>query len=221
MQAQRDTHWFWLQWTVATLVGYGIGALVILPWMVTWAYAAQPAWLTGLIGGAMLGLALGIAQGLVLRRYAGWVNGWWLLASITGGLVGLSLGMALADRLTLPTLHMATRGAAMPVIPWQAVFQAGVTGALVGLGLGGAQWLVLRRASQSSRRWIIANVLGWMAGMALGAALAARIGVVGALLVTGVTSGVITGLLMTRNFSNHLHTINHTIHPRVDDTPPG
>jgi hypothetical protein len=198
MQAQRNTKWFWLEWVLAIVVGYAVGTLVILPWMVTFAYAAQPALLTGLVGGAVLGVVLGGAQWLVLWRHARWVNGWWVPASIAGGMLGLGLGMELADMLTLPSLGVVTRGAALPVIAWQAALRAGVTGALVGLGLGGAQWLVLRRSIHRAGWWIIANGLGWLASLALGAALADLIGVLGALLLTSVTSGTITAWAMQR-----------------------
>jgi len=64
--------------------------------------------------------------------------------------------------------------------------------------LGSAQWLALRRLIHPGGWWILVNGLGWMAGMILGAPLAEVISVIGALLVTGVISGAITGFAMQR-----------------------
>lgn len=77
-----------------------------------------------------------------------------------------------------------------------AARNASITGVVVGLLLGSAQWLALRRAIPSAGWWIIASGLGWLLGIGLGAALAAQLSTVGALLVTGVVDGVITGFSM-------------------------
>src|SRR4051812_13891329 len=78
IQRQGTTKLLWLEWTVATLIGYMLGILAIFPWMVGLAYAAQPTLLIGLAGGAVLGGAIGGAQWLVLRHHTRKVDGWWL-----------------------------------------------------------------------------------------------------------------------------------------------
>lgn len=186
----------WLEWTIATLVGYSVGTLAILPWLVGAAYAAQPTLWSGLVGGGVLGIGLGVAQWLILRRHTSQARRWWLLATIVGAALGLACGLALADLLVLSTFTPATRDAAALVMPWRAAMQAGITGAVFGLVLGGAQWLALRRSRPIGGEWIAASGLGWLVGMGLGAALAAVISVLGALLVTGVISGVITGFAL-------------------------
>jgi hypothetical protein len=194
LRLQATAKFFWVEWTLATVVGYTLAILGILPWVVRLAYTAQPELVSGLAGGAVLGGALGSAQWLVLRRHAREVTGWWLLASIAGGLLGLALGMALADTIALPSLTATTREAAMRASAWRVALQTGVTGAVLGVVLGGAQWLVLRRSLRPAGWWILVNGLGWMAGMALGAVLAAPASVIGALLITSITSGAISGL---------------------------
>jgi hypothetical protein len=193
---QNDLSRFWLTWTLATLAGYTLGLLAILNWVVRLAYAEQPPWLIGFAAGAVLGAVLGAAQGLVLRRYTP-VTVQWVLASIVGGALGLALGMPLADTLTLPA-EATMRGAATPAFPWQAAVQTSVTGAVVGVILGGAQWLLVRDRLGASGWWILVSALGWMAGLGLGAATVQAAGLIGAVLVSGFTGGVITGWGMQR-----------------------
>lgn len=184
MQQNNNRGLLWLEWMVATLIGYTIGILAILPWMVNLAYAAQPGWSTGLMGGTILGGAVGVAQWLVLRRHAEQV-GWWIVATIAGFMVGLGIGMPLADTGFMPT------GAALRV-----AYNTGMTGAIVGVVLGLFQWVVLRRFIPSAALWIVASALGWMVGMGLGAAISTWSTTIGSLLVSGLSCGVVTGIVM-------------------------
>jgi hypothetical protein len=181
---------------LAMLVGYTLGILAVLNWMVMLAYADQPAWLIGLAGGAVLGGVMGVAQWLILRRYTP-INAWWVLAGSVGGALGLALGMPLADTLTLPLPVPAVRGVTT-AIAWRVAVQAGVTGAAAGVVIGGTQWLVLRRFIRSAGLWIIVNGLGWMAALGLGAAITNGAGLFGALLFSGLAGGAITGIVMQR-----------------------
>src|SRR4051812_46404549 len=95
----------WLEWALATLIGYVVGTLAVLPLAVQLAYAAQPPWLSGAVGGAVLGAAVGGAQWLVLRRNGQGADGWWVLASVVGGVLGLTLGAALSDALAMATFR--------------------------------------------------------------------------------------------------------------------
>jgi hypothetical protein len=194
MQQQARVNQFWITWTLATVVGYVLGTLAILPWMVNLAYAAQPQWLLGLVGGALLGGAVGGAQWLVLRRYLLPVAGGWIWASIVGGTVGLGVGLAVADLLVLSTAGATTREALRQVGLLQVTLQAAVTGAIVGMGLGGAQWLALRNSTAGSGWWIFVSGLAWLVGMGVGALLADGLGVLGALLIAGLIIGAVTGL---------------------------
>jgi hypothetical protein len=196
MKTQHNAGRLWLEWTLATLVGYGVGILVALPWTINFAYAGQPEMLIGLASGVVWGATVGIAQWQVLRRHARQIDGWWVLATLVGAMLGLGLGMALAEAVNLPSLMVAERGASAFVHALPIVLQTSLTGAVVGVVLGAAQWLVLRRAIHPAGWWIIASGLGWMIGMGLGAALADVITIIGALLVTGIASGVLTGLAM-------------------------
>jgi hypothetical protein len=186
----------WLEWTLATLVGYVVGTLAVLPLAVQLAYTAQPAWLAGAVGGAVLGATVGGAQWLVLRRHRQAVAAWWVLASLAGGLLGLALGTALSDALAMTTLVPTDRETAAQMVPVRAALTVGATGAVFGLLLGGGQWLALRRPRSSMVWWAVANGLGWMVAMGLGAAVADWLTALGAMGVTGIVAGVATGVAL-------------------------
>jgi hypothetical protein len=194
---QHDTRrTLWLEWALATLIGYVVGTLAVLPLAVQLAYAAQPPWLSGAVGGAVLGAAVGGAQWLVLRHIGQRADGWWVLASMVGGLLGLALGTALSDALAMATFRTQDRETAALMVPVRAALAAGVTGIVFGLLLGGCHWLALRAPRGLMVWWIVANGLGWMAAMGLGAAAADRVTTIGALLITGLIAGVATGIAM-------------------------
>jgi len=200
-----------LQWTVigawvlATLAGVVIGILSILTLVSGLALAGASTLLVGSIGGAALGASLGIAQWLVLRRHIR-SAGWWVVASTVGGIAGVALGMLLSDALG-PLIGVALDGAARPrasdprLLLSRAVAGAGV-GAVIGLALGGAQWLVLRQHVRSAGWWIGVSGFGWMIGLSIGAGLLDLVGILGSLLLIGILSGVLTGWQLPRLLSD-------------------
>ena len=97
----------WLQWVLVTTVGWMLGLA-----------------LGGEIG---VGLFVGLAQWVVLRRYFSQA-GWWILASAAGWIAGWVI---------------ITSG--LIVSPGGGLFTAIVSGAAFGLTVGVAQWFVLRR----------------------------------------------------------------------------
>jgi hypothetical protein len=183
----------WLEWTLATLIGYAVGTLAVLPLAVQLAYTAQPAWLPSAAGGVVLGATISGAQWLVLRHNRQGTGAWWVPASMVGGLLGLALGATLSDALVMAAFRPTDRETAALMLPLRAALTTGVTGLVFGLCLGVFQWLALRRPPGMIVWWVAANGLGWMAGMGLGAAVADRITTIGALLVTGIVAGVATG----------------------------
>ncbi|OGO34597.1 MAG: hypothetical protein A2W35_06285 [Chloroflexi bacterium RBG_16_57_11] len=70
-----------IRWVIAGTIGWAIGWLVIL--------FAVPNGLE-LIDGLVVGLAMGIAGWIVLRRQVHWA-GWWIMLSIVGWTTGLAL----------------------------------------------------------------------------------------------------------------------------------
>ena len=192
----NDTWRFWLGWTLATVIGYAFGLLLLLPFAVSLAYAAQRPLLIGLLSGAILGTSIGTAQWLLLRRRTP-VTAAWIGGTVIGGMIGMALGMWLEPTDPLvSTVRDATRDAAVLVIPWRVAWQTSVAGALFGVGMGAAQWWVLRLYARSAGWWIFTNGVAWMIALGVGALLADLLSTVGALLVSGLLVAAITAYYM-------------------------
>lgn len=110
---------FWLLW-LPTFLGFPIGGLIA-----SLLIGPVQTALTALMGGAIAGTYIGLAQWLALRRLykITWV---WSLASSLGMAVGLGLGVSLVGTGT-ETSELIARGL------------------ITGLGVGAAQAFVLRR----------------------------------------------------------------------------
>jgi hypothetical protein len=194
-----NTKQFWIAWTLVTIIGYVLGIVVVLPFAVSLAYAAGPPVVTGLISGAVLGATVGVGQWLLLRRRTP-INFTWVWASVVGGMLGMALGMSIEPATgAAEALRNSTREAlqaAQTLIPWRVAWQTSLTGALFGLGMGLGQWWALRQYARSAYWWILANGVGWMVGLGVGAAIAGVITTLGALLVTGLIAAAITAYVM-------------------------
>jgi len=88
-------------------------------------------------------------------------------------------------------------GLLAPVLvgPVQGALSGALGGALAGTVIGAAQWLVLRRYMRVGPAWILATASGVAIGDAFGALLTGAGTGIGALLITGLASGVAVGLL--------------------------
>jgi hypothetical protein len=115
-------------------------------------------------------------------------------------MIGMALGMSIEPVPPIATspLRDFTRESAALVIPLQVAWQTAVAGALFGVGLGLAQWRVLRLYARSAGWWIIVNGAAWAAGLGVGALLAPLVSTLGALVVTGVLAAAITAYHMER-----------------------
>jgi hypothetical protein len=100
---------------------------------------------------------------------------WWMLAF---------LGFPLGGLLAL-VLVGAVEGAA----------SGALAGALAGAVIGAAQWLALRRYMRVGPEWILATAFGVAIGDGVGALLTGAGTGIGALLITGLATGVTVGLL--------------------------
>jgi hypothetical protein len=77
----------------------------------------------------------------------------------------------------------------------EGVVSGALGGALAGAVIGAAQWLVLRRYMRIGPEWILATALGVAMGDALGALLTGAGTEIGPLLIIGLATGVVVGLL--------------------------
>jgi len=163
----------WLSWVAANALGelvglggvFGCGFLVVARFGEPGSMAATLGYFALALGlGAFEGAVVGAAQWRVLDgRIVALAGRAWILATVVGAVVAWTLGM-------LPSTLMsgAPEASAQPVEePPVAVVLglAAALGAVAGLVLAFAQWLVLRRHARRAGLWLPANALAWAAGM--------------------------------------------------------
>lgn len=135
----RDEWSLGIRWVVATTLGWVIGFFVC---------AAFKAILESFRSdGAVIGVCVGILQSIALRGRIKH-TGWWIVATV----VGFAIGKFAAD-----AIAQSMDGA--------VGFALG--GAAIGIALGAAQWLVLRRQLALADLWIPATALAWAVGWSL------------------------------------------------------
>ena len=138
-------------------------------WM-QWVLATTVAWLVGwaVVGDIGIGLVVGLAQWFPLRQL-GRPAIWWIPASTVGWLAGWTL-------IVSGWLVPANASGLSTVI----------SGAVLGLTTGLAQWLVMRLLTRRAGWWIFASIVGWAVGLT---------GLLGASLV-GAVVGALTGFML-------------------------
>ena len=177
---------FWLQWVLASIVGWALGVIVsLLASAIAPVGRAMPA-----IGATLVGAGIGIMQWLILRRRFRRA-GWWVLASAMGWAVGWAVGQNLIEPVVmfLSKYEEALGG--------RSVVTLSVLGVMVGGTVGTMQWLVLRRWVYWAGWWILANIVGLAAGFVAGAVVASTLHLSGVLAtVTNIMGGIILGALL-------------------------
>lgn len=133
MTARETSRRFWLTW-LPTFLGFPLGGLAA---SLTVGPVQTP--LEALVGGALAGAIIGVAQWLALHSLYG-VRPVWVLSTAFGLSFGLGLGVALVGTAT-DTLTLAARGF------------------VTGLGVGAAQAFALRTLSFPA--WTLAVALLW------------------------------------------------------------
>lgn len=184
----------WVRWTIANGIAVILSILAVLPLAVNLAYAHQPAWLRGTVGGAALGVMLGLVQWWLLRRPFA-LDRRWIGYSLISGTLGLAIGMQVAASMSVATVGEPISRSSATVLATGAALNAASSGLCFGLLLGLGQWLLLRRHVDGAIWWIVVNTIGWAAGLGL-AALFATFGAGGWLLIAGLVNGVLTGWLV-------------------------
>jgi hypothetical protein len=132
-----------------------------------WIMVTTVGWILGMLfihpfGLAASGIAIGILQWIVLQQHI--TRGRrWILASIAGWVAGWVI--------------------ALLIVPSDFRVLAGI---VLGVSVGAAQWLVLRREVYAAGWWIIISALAWATG----------IGLVPGVLTSGVMPGTMTGIAL-------------------------
>jgi hypothetical protein len=141
MMNELATYWrFWLFWVLAFLSFPIAGLLANLVGSVTSPVRA-------ILAGAIAGATLGLVQWLVLKSRLPLLSIWWAVA--------MSIGMAVG--LAISTLLLGSETGGNELL-WR--------GAITGLCIGIAQWLILRQVLPlpQSVIWIGVVAVGWALG---------------------------------------------------------
>jgi len=185
----EHAHWgFWLQWVLASIVGWWALSLPVSA--IAPVVGAMP-----VVSGSIVGAGVGIMQWLVLRRRFHRA-GWWVLASTMGWAVGWAVGQNLIEPVTmfLAKYEEALGG--------RSVVTLSVLGVMVGGVAGIMQWFVLRRWVYRAGWWILANIVGWTTGFVAGPVVVAALWTSGVLatvmggVILGAVPGAITGMTL-------------------------
>lgn len=148
---------FWLRWLIACTVSLAIGLAVFFALVLGIGSDQELSILLALaiVGGAVLGAVVGAGQWFVLRRrFEG--SGQWIWVSALGGAVGGGTAVAVADRVG-------------DMWGFEVGFLLGC--AVLGAGLGLAQWFLLRSRLPHAGWWVLASSVGFALGFGLGRGL--------------------------------------------------
>jgi hypothetical protein len=178
-QTIRKVSWiFWLQWVFANVLGLiaglmlGLSAFFIIfqpdnP--VSESEAFRSALPAAALAGIVIGIVIGTAQWLILRRYIRVIGWWWILTSTLGWGIGGALG---------------------------ALVESVNAGAIAGLIMGILQLSVLFRFGRKSIAWVAICIVAWALSESLmSRAMLSEVWAIFVILA-GVMAGALTGLTM-------------------------
>jgi hypothetical protein len=188
-----------IAWIGTTVAGLALGVTVSTALLGAGGRPLSPV-LGGLLVvalfGAVIGAILGPVQLLAIRRAP---RRMWIAATALGSAAGFAGAAVVGEQVAnviSPTTNIVLGGAVIQIS----------AGAIAGLGIGSAQWLVLRRPLAMSRWWIAASAVGAGLGYASAAGVlellevpvlkAALIPSFGA--IVGVFTGAAQGLTLWR-----------------------
>jgi hypothetical protein len=179
-----------LGWIVANLLGVAaIGALSLIPFLTS---------IRGrLVSSLIIGVPIGLAQWIALRRVAP-ISILWVLTISAGLLLGLAVGPMLA-------------GIFWASLDDESVLSLTAAYTTVGLLVGMAQWLLLRGHFAKSLVWLLSSAvgLGLGTGLVLATNLVDQSGIVSIILVV-LVYGIATGLVISWLSASHRKTEGNT-----------
>lgn len=182
--AMRETRKGWWDWGLwgrwvgvnAAAEGVGLGGSLLVGFLlfpqieaVSGAAGAIGVALGAVLLGTFLeGVLVGAAQALVLRKPLPRLRAaTWVLFTALGAFVAWTLGMIPSTIMSLSMDATSVASSAPPPEFSDALVYAlaAAMGLVLGLLLGGGQWLALRRHVRRAGWWIPANAAAWMLGM--------------------------------------------------------
>ena len=223
--AQRPGRGFWFGWLAATVVGWAVGFAVSSFFGLLLLLAIGRA--VGLVFGLPVaiaggGMAVGVAQWLLLRRRVVPQGRWWLLASIVGWALNLFIFMPLIGGPFLAGLG-APEALDAGAMAATGILVGGVAGTVVGV----LQWLVMRRHFSGAFLWVLASSIAWalclllflplIVGVFFAAVQTVQFTIVALVLVfvavvgAGAVGGCITGLALLRLLRRPLSSADKSV----------
>ena len=158
------------RWLLACGLGIPIGFAIgqAISFGIGFATGNAKTWAMGLvIGPALTGMVLGIAQWLMLRDRSLPAYRWNVVTSISwaaGHAVTVLIGNAVYGAVNLALWQTSNLAVVWGV---SGLVSGLVSGAIGGILVGLAQWWVLRKYSQISHHWILSTSLAWAIGHAV------------------------------------------------------
>ena len=206
------------RWTFANALAelFGLGLTFVITGLVFSKLDSQQT-----VVSILLSFAFAVLSGGVEATVVGWAQWWamqpwfpmisrfaWWRGTLIGALIAYVLGY-------LPSTLMSMGEATSRSVPveepaqWIILLLAAGMGAVGGIVLSFAQWLVLRRAVKGAGIWIPANMLAWAAGMPVifwGVDMAFKMAAIwqsvlvmaGSLFVAGAVVGAVHGAFLVR-----------------------
>lgn len=172
---QTNIGWaLWLQWVLATTVGWIVGMalfsmLVNILSNITGDNTGVIVWsILGTIPGSVIGMNQWIVLNLFSFSKDEPGGKWWVIVTIFGWSISLAIvvGLGVGERIGFT-----------------------ISGAVIGISVGIAQWFVLRSRVKRSEWWGLINTASWILGLSLIDLLDQAIGFA----LAGVVSGALTG----------------------------
>jgi hypothetical protein len=158
--------------------------------------------------GAIEGVIVGIAQWWAIQTYLPAVSRKsWVAATVIGALVAWTFGSIPTTMMSIDTDPVAT--SAFEPEASLMYLMAGLMGALLGIVLALAQWVILRRYVDNAWWWLPANSVAWLLGMPVvfkavdlaqkaGSPVQALLIFAGALTLTGAVVGAVHGIALVK-----------------------
>jgi len=164
----------WPRWTLANAFSelFGLGLTFLITGLVFSKLDDQ-----GTVASIILAFILAVASGAIEATFVGFAQWWamrpwfpmierfaWWRGTLIGALIAYILGYLPSTIMSMGEVTVSSAPMAEPP-QWIVLLLAAGMGAVGGVVLSFAQWLVMRKSIKRAGLWIPANMLAWTFGM--------------------------------------------------------
>lgn len=166
---------YWWKWTLNCGIGelLGISAAAMMAFGIN-QYLGEPETIPEKLLGLVIMLFAGLIEGFILGTlqwkvlqikfpnlsYRRWTN-MTIFVAMAGWFIGTVSSLFLADMEEIPGVALAEPTLGMTLL------YASILGLFLGALFGYFQWLVFREHALHTKKWIVANALGWAVAMTI------------------------------------------------------